>query len=251
MVGSAAVAFTGVVGGALLMSNVFSPVVADAGSTGRVDDVALAEVIDHQSGRYLSLDGVWLDGQLREVLPNVQFAIDGSPARPAFDGVVQGQVTAVAEGASYRDEIGPDNARAVEVPFNSPDATWRMIVLTIDVANDFDPTTQAAETVQLGVAFDGGADTESMMSAFQGRQVLAVLDKPGALVPDQTLRTAARSGALLGFVAGNGSISMPFLGAGEHGYLGELTTLETVIAEAKKPESTIHVTFNGSYQRLR
>ena len=160
-------------------------------------------------------------------------------------------MTAVAEGASYRDEIGTDGARSVPLPFDSPDATWRMIVLTIDVANDFDPTPEAPANVRLGVTFDGDADAKSMLSAFAGQHVLAVLDRPRAFPPDQTLRIAGRSGALLGFVAEDGSISMPLLGEDEGDYLNGLTTIEALTAESEKPKSIINVTFDGSYQRSK
>ena len=258
------VAFAAVVGGTLLMASVIAPATLDDvppghaenspghadNSQGHVDDnVALDYAVGHLSERYLSMDGIWLDQQLREALPNVEFSIDGSPAQPAYGGVVEGHVTAVAEGASYRDEIGTDGARSAELPFDSPDATWRMIVLTIDVENDFDPTTEAPENVRLGVTFDGGADAKTMLSAFEGQHVLAVLDTPGPLSPDDTLRTAGRSGALLGFVADDGSISMPLLGEGEHDYLNGLATIEAVIAESEKPKSVINVTFDGGYHR--
>ncbi len=221
-------------------------------SPGHVDDnVALDYAVGHLRERYMSMDGIWLDEQLRDVLPNVEFSIDGSPAQPAYGGVVQGHVTAVAEGASYRDEIGTDGARSVQLPFDSPDATWRMIVLTIEVENDFDPTTETPETVGLGVTFDGGADAKNILSAFEGQHVLVVLERPGAFPPADTLRIriAAHSGALLGFVAEDGSISMPLLGEDERDYLDGLTTIGAVIAESEKPKSVIDVTFNGGYQR--
>ena len=222
--GALSVAFVLVVGGGLLMANVPAPATLDdvppgyAATAGHAaDNRALDYAVGHLRDRYMSIDGIWLDEQLRDALPNVAFSIDGSPAQPAYGGIVEGHVAAVAEGASYRDEIGTDGARSVQLPFDSPDATWRMIVLTIDVENDFDTTTEAPESVRLGVTFDGGADAKSMLSAFEGRHVLAVLDRPGAFPPDQTLRIAARSGALLGFVDEDGRISMPLLGEDEGG----------------------------------
>ena len=197
----------------------------------------------------MSIDGIWLDEQLRDALPNMEFSIDGSPAQPAYGGIVEGQVASVAEVASYRDEIGTDGARSVQLAFDSPDATWRLIVLTIDVENDFDPTTKAPKNVRLGVTFDGGADAKSMLSAFEGQHVLAVSDRPGAFPPDQTLRIAARSGALLGLVDEDGRISMPLLGEDEGDYLNGVTTVEAVIAESEKPKSVVNVTFDGGYQR--
>jgi hypothetical protein len=262
VVGTLSVAFVLVVGGGLLIANVpasarlddvppgyaATPGHADS-SPSPADNRALEYAVGHLRERYLSIDGIWLDKQLRDALPNVEFSIDRSSARPAYGGIVEGHVTAVAEGASYRDEIGTDGARSVQLPFDSPDATWRMIVLTIDVENDFDPTTKAPENVRLGVTFDGGADAESMLSAFEGQHVLAVLDRPGAIPSDQTLRIAGRSGALLGFVAEDGSISMPLLGEDEGDYLNGLTTVEAVIAESEKPKSVVNVTFDGGYQR--
>lgn len=265
VMGTLGVAVAAVVGGTLLMTNVLAAATVDeapglAGNLPRQADGSPAHVIDKVAfdyavgplrERYLSMDGVWLDERLRDVLPNVEFSIDGSPARPAYGGVVQGHVTAVAEGASYRDELGTDGARSVQLPFDSPDATWRMIVLTIEVENDFDPTTETPETVGLGVTFDGGADAKSMLSAFEGQHVLVVLERPGAFPPADTLRIriAAHSGALLGFVAEDGSVSMPLLGVDEPDYLDGLTTIEAVIAESEKPKSVIDVTFAGGYRR--
>ena len=256
VLGALGVVTAGVVAGTLLLADVSAPATADDDSPEPMDDVALevddgarSYAVDHLSRRYMSMDAIWLDDQLREALPNVEFSINGSAAQPAYGGVVEGQVTAVAEGASYRDELGADGARSVELPFDSPDATWRMIVLTIEVSNDFDPNADPSEPVRLGVTFDGGADAKSMLSAFEGRRVLAVLDRPGALSVDPTVRTAARSGALLGFVAEDGTISMPLLGEEEREYLDDLTTVGAVIAESGKPKSIIDVTFDGSYQR--
>lgn len=257
VVGALGFASAGVVVGTLLMANVLAPATVDDDPPAHMDDdvaldvdnVALNYAVNHLGERYMSLDAIWLDDQLREALPNVEFSIDGSAAQPAYGGIVEGQVTAVAEVASYRDEVGPDTARSVQLPFDSPEATWRMIVLTIDVKNDFDPATEAPEPVRLGVTFDGGADAKSMLSAFEGQHVLAVLDRTGAFSADQTVRTAGRSGALLGFVAEDGTISMPLLGEEERDYLNGLTTIDAVIAESEKPKSTIEVTFDGSYRR--
>ena len=131
VVGTLGVAVAAVVGGALLMANILAPATLDddppghadnsaghaGNSPGHVDDnVALDYAVGHLRERYMSMDGIWLDEQLRDVLPNVEFSIDGSPAQPAYGGVVQGHVTAVAEGASYRDEIGTDGARSVQLP---------------------------------------------------------------------------------------------------------------------------------------
>jgi len=255
VLGAFGVASAGFLIGALLMADVPVPAAVDEDSRGDgdnvavdADSVALAYAVEHLSERYMSMDGIWLDDELREALPNVKFSIDGSAPQPAYGGLVQGQVTAVAAGASYRDEIGAEAARSVQLPFDSPDAMWRMIVLTIDVENDFDPTTEAPETVPLGVTFDGGADANSIMSAFEGQHVLAVLDRPGAFSADPTVRTAGRSGALLGFVAEDGSISMPFLGEDEREYLNGLTSIAAVIAESEKPTSIINVTFDGVYR---
>jgi hypothetical protein len=256
VVGALAVASAGVVLGTLLMPNVPAPATVADDPPAHVDEVAhdVGEVaLDYASGhlgeRYMSMDAIWLDDQLREALPNVEFSVNGSAAQPAYGGVVEGQVTGVADGASYRDEVGPDTARSVQLPFDSPEATWRMLVLTIDIKNDFDLTVEGPETVRLGVTFDGGADAKSMLSAFEGQHVLAVLDRPGAFSADPTVRTAGRSGALLGFVAEDGSISMPLLGEDEHDYLIGLTTIDALIAESEKPKSVVNVTFNGSYQR--
>ncbi|GEL95777.1 hypothetical protein [Cellulomonas composti] len=213
------------------------------------DGAALAYAIQVLAARWGMVDGVWFDRSLRDALPNVTFSIDGAPARSVLGGVVEGHVTAVEEGSAYRDEETENGSRAVEVDFGSPDASWRTVVLTVAVENDFDPSREAPDVLRLAVTFGAGADTETMLKAFAGRHVLAVLDPPNTFTPDPTLRTASRGSALLGLVADDGTISMPVLGEGEAEYLGDLTTIEAVTRAAQEPAQVIDVTLFGERHR--
>src|SRR5688500_6792634 len=103
VIGTLGVALAAVVGGTLLMTNVLASATVDEalghpditprqadGSQHLVDNVAFDYAVGHLSDRYLSLDAIWLDKELREALPNVAFSIDGAPARPVYEGVVEG-----------------------------------------------------------------------------------------------------------------------------------------------------------------
>jgi hypothetical protein len=234
------VAGVGVATGALIIAGVLGAT-ASPDQQNRVDDVAFAHAVEVLAARYEHMDAIWVDERLRETLPNVEFSIEGEAPSGAYGSIVEGPVTEVAPGAGFFDVVSENGAESVETEFGSPDATWRSIVITVAVRNDYDPAVETPETVRIGLVIPADADPETMMNAFVGRHVIAVLDKEGTFAPLEPARSVGRSGGLFGFVDADGTISMPFLGASESEYLGDLTTLEAVAAASDDPSTIIDV----------
>lgn len=259
VLGVSAVAVTGILLGGVLGSQVSTDISAHASqdqqderhnaarAEGGKSSQALTYAVDHLLARQASIDAVWVDRNLGEVLPNQTFSVDGSDPQTASAGIVHGRVVEVREGASYRSGI--DGGPSTELPFDAPDALWRAMVLTIAVQDDFDPSREAEDMVSVGVAFDGEVDAATMLAAYQEQHVLVVLDRLGFFPFDQTLYMPARSGALLGLVAEDGSISMPLLGEEESSYLEGLYTLDHLSAESEVAKPVISLSFDGGYNR--
>jgi hypothetical protein len=193
---------------------------------------------------------VWLDRTLSETLPNFKVSLGGERAVPIFDATVEGRVVDVRPGASHRDSVGPDDAIVREdLKFDDGTATWRTLILTVDVLSDFDPATELASTIEVILWLDGTTDQEVIRKGFQGQRIFAVLEAPGRLVP-ATAYPVARNGALIGVIVEDGTFSLPGLGEEEKAYLGALTTVDAIEAAAKKPSVVVTLTnANGFWER--
>lgn len=198
------------------------------------------------------IDAVYLERNIRECLPNVRFASDAGEGvpRPAYGGVVEGRVVDVSAPRGFRDDIERDTSSSTEVDPFSPDASWGLVELTVEVADDFDPSVEDPGTVVIGVVIPAPASEKRPLGALEGQRVLVVYEPPGRFELDPDLRFVARSGALLGLLADDGAISMPVLGDAEADFLGDLTTVDALAAAAAEPERTIDVTFDGAYERV-
>lgn len=192
-------------------------------------------------------DAVWLDQTLSDALPNVTFSWDGEPGAPAYGAVIDGHVREIVEGAGYRDSIDDNDAQHREVlPFDSTEANWRMVVLTVEVVDDFGASTELPSVIEIGVRLDGTTDPEMVRKGFEGQHVFAVLNAPGLLEPKEAY-TVARNGALIGVVLDDGSVSLPGLGVEEGSYVDVLTTLKAIEAAAQTPPVVISITTENGF----
>ena len=209
---------------------------------------ALHYAMDHLTARQAARDEIAFDRTLAEVLPNQRFSIETANAKPLLSTVVRGKVIGVSAGAAYLDGAEEEST---ELPFDAPNATWRALVMKVQVDDDFDEEREAPRVVEVGLSFDGGVDAELMLRAFEGQEVLLPLEKPGFYRFDRTLYNISHSGSLLGLVSEDGSLSMPALGVNERSYLGELTSIERVSEEAERQKPVITIeTRDGVPTRL-
>ena len=215
-----------------------SPPAAQASSPSTQEPISY--VTDDIVARQELVDAIWIAQNLRETLPNVTFAIDGEPARALNDGVVLGRITEAHVQASFRHSRDAEQTYQLEP--DSPDAWWRLMVVTVEVEDDFDPATETPGTVEVGFTFSPDQDSDRMRSALEGRKVFVVLGQPGRLESDPSLRMVDRNGTLFGLVDDDGSISMPGLAEQEAEFLADLRTVESISAAAEEPPTVIPVT---------
>lgn len=248
-IGITAVAAAGIATGALLAIQIPTSFAGElnepvAESTATPDE-ALQYAIEVKSSS--SADGNWFDRHLSEVLPNQLYSVDGAEAAPFMGGVFLGTVSNVELRASYIDSIASDGDSSTEqTEIDDPNASWRLLVVTLDVENDFDPNWESPQSVQIAVPIGGGADAELMTLAFEDRELLVVADKLGSYPFDDSLYAAGHAGQLIGFVDQDGGVSMPFLGEDYHPYVEGVDTVEAIAAEAEKSKPVIDLVFGNA-----
>ncbi|WP_435748716.1 hypothetical protein [Microbacterium sp. PMB16] len=206
------------------------------------DDTAFDQTIAHLAERISNVDAVWWDEHLSEALPNTKFSVDGAAARSAYAAAVEGTVVAVSEGASYRAHIGDEGISEIEkLPFDSPGAQWRVMILTLQVADDFGTALPA--TIEFGMTIGTGFDAEIVREAFEGGHIFAVLEERDP--SDDVQYALARAQTLIGSIDDDGTLSLPVLGDGQSSYLDGLTSLDAVREAATEPPTVIELTADG------
>jgi hypothetical protein len=205
--------------------------------------------VEHLEGGNQGAGGVWIERNLADLLPNQRFSVDGGSAQPLAEDVVIGTITRAEGGAGYAVE-GEDAPGGTVVPFDSDDAVWRVADLTITVDDSLGDRFDSGQEVRVGVGFDGGADTRTMLQGLEGREVLVVLDAPGFYQHDRQLYSIGHFHALLGFVAESGAVSFPLLGDDEQAFVGGLDTLEEIRAEAAERKPPLRVVVESGIPRI-
>lgn len=211
-------------------------------------DEARNYVFTAMEQRTSSQDGEWVEDTLEDLLPQQEFSIDGADAAALAEGIVFGTVTDVAPGRGYFIE-GADAAEGTEIPFDDSRALWRVIVLTVKTdtkLGDIDP-----KTIKVGVVIDGGLDTAAAQAGYAALgRVALVLNEPGKFEFDPSLYSVRQSGALLGVVSKNGTISFPAMGSESTAFLDGLDTVAEVVAGAKEDTDVVDVeTDGGQFER--
>lgn len=195
-------------------------------------------------------DAQWLDCGLSETLPNFRISWDGGPEERIFAATIDGRVREVRPGSSQRDSVGDDGAIARdEVAFDDPSATWRTVVLRVEVSNDFDPHAELPTEIDVVLWLDGATDPDVILDGFRGQRVFAVVEEPRRLEPS-TAYPVARNGALIGVVAEDGSVSLPGLEESEGAYLDGLDSISEIEAASRVPAIVLPLsTAKGYWER--
>lgn len=193
------------------------------------------------------------DKELADWLPNRLFEIDGGSARPLGAGLVLGTIAKVTGGRGYvdRDDSDGDNDEGGEtVAFDSPDALWRTIDVTMSVTKSWGAPAPEG-TVQFGIAFGGNKDYNRLVASLAsvGTAVVPLL-KPGFFRYDLDLYSVGRNGVLLGTVDGAGNLHFPSLAAVsdkeenldvEKTFLSDIRTAEDLESQAGEGPTVVQI----------
>lgn len=240
-----AIAVAGLLAGAVIVGVVRASNTVAAPATASAEEIErLNEALAGQGGGGVAL---WMDRTLSDTLPNVTISWDGEPGGRIFEATVEGRVRDVRPGSSHRDSVGDDDTMQREdLAFDDPAASWRTVVLTVEVLNDFDHRAEVPSEIDVALWLEGTTDPEVVREGFQGQRIFAVLDEPGRLEPPSAY-PVARNGALIGVVLEDGSFSLPGLEEKEEAYLDGLTTIAAVEAAAEKPAVVLPLSMEKGY----
>jgi len=187
-------------------------------------------VLSQSAERRELSDSVGRETNLSEVLPNHLFAVGDRTPAPLGAGLVFGTITAATPGAAYVEGTGGSE----KVDFDSPEADWRVLVLTVEVDSAVGAVS-GSSTVSIGMVLDPLADIDLTIEGYKSMgEIIAVLNGPGRYDFDGTLYSVRQEGALLGLVSESGEISFPAVRE-ESAFIGDLHTVADVLAEATAP----------------
>lgn len=208
-------------------------------------DPASTYVFDQIADRALSSGFTAREKTLADVLPNHFFAVGDSTPVTLATGIVFGTVSKVEPGVAYISDAGDGSGTdeiGTEVDFDSVDADWRVIVVTIKVDSALGGIS-GDSTVSLGLTVDGAADTARIFAGYESMDhIIAVLDGPGDVSFDRDLYSVRQDGLLFGLVADDDSITFPALGAQGDAFIDGLVTKTDVLLEATGPDTVTGVT---------
>jgi hypothetical protein len=214
-------------------------------------DHARAYVIDHLKTRlsaFTRLRPVYRSAD--EVLGNVRYVQGDSPARALTDAVIVGAIRDVTPGYGFADPStgaeGEMVGDAVRVPFDSPEALWRTVHLTIDVDEVVSGhIPNGSRQIRVGLAIgninaDEGQITEGL--AALGSTVWFLRNDSPVFAYDSTLYSDLEDGRLIAPVASDGSLLFPMLEEGDPAEVAlRGTTLSQLRAAANRSSRTVQL----------
>lgn len=167
-------------------------------------------VLEHLASRFDSADYVAFSRSLVDYLPNVRFAVDGKEPAPLGAGIVVGTISDVSRGRAYA-MVGRDAVSGTEVAYDSPDALWRTLDVTVEVQHGYG-SLAGRSTVRFGVSVGTALAVGDAIAGLEalGTIVLA-LDDPGFFDYDSSLYSIGHVGGALGQVGEGEAITFPIL----------------------------------------
>lgn len=191
--------------------------------------------------RFDATETIVMETELSDLLPNQEFAVDGHDAASLAGGIVFGTIIKVSPGVAYT--ISDTNDLVdVELPFTSPDAMWRVAILTVAVDDGLGEDVAGDKTVKVGYVIDGALDLDRTLKGLDALgQTAVVLNRQGKFAFDPDLYSVRWSGALLGEVSDDDEITFPGLGHESDEFVGDLDTVEDVVKASKKKRKVITV----------
>ena len=195
-------------------------------------------LFDHLRARSHSLDAMWIERSLAEMLPSQQFSINGGPAASRTSALVVGRIAEVrpGKGFSHKD----DAPTSTEVGFHSPEALWRTVEVTVAVEHAWGKV-EGQDKVAFAVIIDRGANATAAITGLRSLdRVVVALDRQGRYAYSPGLYSISHSGDLFGTVDAQGNIQLPVMENGT-GFMKGLDTLAELRAEADRSPQSIKV----------
>jgi len=239
---------------------VFASIAVGCGSssddaTHASSDHARAYVIDHLKTRlsaFTRLRPVYQSAD--ELLSNVRYVQGDRPARALTDVVVVGTIRDVRPGYGFADPStgakGELVGDGVQVPFNSPDALWRTVHLTIDVDEVLSgEIPDGSRQITVGLAIGNvNTDEEHVRDGLValGRTVWFLRNDSPVFAYESTLYSDLEDGRLIAPVASDGSLSFPMLENGDPAAVAlRGATLPRLRAAADRSSRTVQLHQDG------
>jgi hypothetical protein len=172
------------------------------------------------------------------MLPSQQFSINGGPAASRTSAVVIGRVADVRAGRGFSHK--DDAPKSTEVAFDSPEALWRTVEVTVAVEQGWGKVT-GQDKVTFAVVIDRGANATAAMSGLRAlERVFVVLDRQGRYAYSPGLYSIGHSGDLLGTVDAQGNIQLPVM-ENSAKFMKGLDTVAELRAEAARAPQSIKI----------
>lgn len=203
-------------------------------------------LFEHLKMRTSTASSVNFDHVLGDWLPNQLYRIDGQAPHPLGAGIVFGKIANVEAGRAYT--VEGDAETGSEVPYESGEALWRTVDVTLTVDQAW-MKTESQGKVRFGLSIDGAEDPNKIMSSIRSLgPALVVLAGTGFFQYDRTLYNVGRNGTLIGTVSTTGTINFPALDTDEvDDYLADTPNLTALEDKAKGIPPVISVE-NGARQ---
>jgi hypothetical protein len=197
-----------------------------------------AYLFDHLRARSHSLDAIWFETSLGEMVPSQQFSVNGGPAASRTSGLVIGQVTEVRAGRGFSHK--DDAPSSTEVGFNSPHALWRTIEVTIAVEQAWGRVA-GNDRVTFAVVIDRGANATLAIGGLRALdRVVVALGRQGRYAHAPSLYSIGHSGDLFGTVDAQGNIQLPVMENGV-AFMKGLDTVAELSAKAGESPAAIKI----------
>ncbi len=197
-----------------------------------------AYLFSHLHARSHSLDALWFESSLAEMLPSQQFSVNGGPAASRTSALVIGRIADVRAGRGFSHK--DDAPSSTEVGFNSPQALWRTVEVTATVEQAWGKV--AGQTkVTFAVVIDRGANATTAINGLRSLdRIVVVLDRQGRYAYAPSLYSISHSGDLFGTVDAQGNIQLPVM-ENAAGFMKGLDTVAELNAEAAKSPQSIKI----------
>jgi hypothetical protein len=209
-----------------------------ADDTGRDAEADSAYLFNHLHARSHSLDAVWVERSLAEMLPSQQFSVNGGPAVSRTSAMVVGRVADVREGRGFAHK--DDAPKSTEVGFDSPEALWRTVEVTVAIEQGWGKAA-GQEKLTFAVVIDRGANATAAVNGLRAlERVFVALDRQGRYDYSPGLYSISHSGDLFGTVDAQGNIRLPVM-ENSAAFMKGLDTVAELRAEAAKAPQSIKI----------
>lgn len=160
--------------------------------------------------------------------------MDGAAPSALTEGMAVGTITDVTSGRAYAVE-GADAPSGTEVEFDSKDASWRTLDVTLEVETGLGSSLADVTELRFGLPVSGTESADEISAGLMkmGR-VLVVLDEQGGFEYDPDLYRVHWDGVFLTPVEDDGTFTFSALGETADAFHDGVDTLKELEAEASR-----------------